>query len=105
MPDPIRKHVSMREACELSGLSKDTIRSYVDDGILPGFRLPRGHRRIWADTLESFITKRDEPWSAIPRPRKPQQVEMTTQPRKLYDPSTYRRFAERAKAIRSKDQA
>ena len=48
------------EAADLLGVSRDTIRRYVDTGLLAGIKTPGGQRRIDRSSVE-HITNPDTP--------------------------------------------
>lgn len=47
---PRTRPMTVGEAAEAIGVSEDTVRRWADVGLLPGYRLPSGHRRF--DALE-----------------------------------------------------
>ena len=46
--------LKMSEACKRLGVCRETMRSYLNAGYIQGRKLPGGHWRIDADSLESF---------------------------------------------------
>ncbi|HEY7823133.1 MAG TPA: helix-turn-helix domain-containing protein [Acidimicrobiia bacterium] len=53
MPD----YLKPGEAAELLGVSRDTIRRYIDLGLLEGIKTPGGQRRIDRDSVDSIIDR------------------------------------------------
>jgi len=51
------------EAAELLGVTRDTIRRYVDTGLLEGIKTPGGQRRIDRDSIEAAKNPVDTPKS------------------------------------------
>jgi len=51
-------YIKPGEAAELLGVSRDTIRRYIDLGLLEGIKTPGGQRRIDRDSVESIIDRR-----------------------------------------------
>lgn len=45
-------------AAEMLGVSRDSIRRYLDSGALSGYETPGGQRRIDRESLESLISRR-----------------------------------------------
>lgn len=65
--------LSPREAAETLGVSQGTIRNYFDAGLLEGYRLYGGHRRIYVDSVYAMREENlDRPPKRGPggRPRK-----------------------------------
>ena len=46
--------MTVGEAAETIGVSGDTVRWWTDLGLLPGYRLPSGHRRFDAREIRRF---------------------------------------------------
>jgi excisionase family DNA binding protein len=46
------EYVLPGEAAEMLGVTRDTIRRYVDTGLLDGIKTPGGQRRIDRDSIE-----------------------------------------------------
>lgn len=44
----------MGEACRELGVHRDTMRKYLNEGYIKGRKLPSGHWRIDADSLQQF---------------------------------------------------
>lgn len=44
--------VTIKQAAEQLGVHENTIRNYFDRGVIVGYRLPSGHRRILRAELE-----------------------------------------------------
>lgn len=61
MPD----YIKPGEAAELLGVSRDTIRRYIDLGLLEGIKTPGGQRRINRDSVESIIDRRIDHSSTV----------------------------------------
>lgn len=49
------------EAAELLGVTRDTIRRYVDSGLLEGIKTPGGQRRIDRDSIDAAKNPVDTP--------------------------------------------
>lgn len=56
MPD----YVTPGEAAQRLGVTRDTIRRYVDAGKLEGIKTPGGQRRISADSLKAATEPRHD---------------------------------------------
>jgi len=54
MPD----YIKPGEAAQLLGVSRDTIRRYIDLGLLEGIKTPGGQRRIDRDSVQNVIDRR-----------------------------------------------
>ena len=54
MPD----YIKPGEAAQLLGVSRDTIRRYIDLGLLEGIKTPGGQRRIDRDSVQDVIERR-----------------------------------------------
>jgi excisionase family DNA binding protein len=52
------EYIKPGEAAELLGVSRDSIRRYVDSGHLDGITTPGGQRRIDRQSLDQIIGKR-----------------------------------------------
>lgn len=48
--------LSINAACEILGVDKSTLRRWSDNGRVPVFRTPGGHRRYSEDDLHDFLT-------------------------------------------------
>jgi excisionase family DNA binding protein len=46
------------KAAEMLGVSRDSIRRYVDSGLIEGIKTPGGQRRIDQASVESVIQRR-----------------------------------------------
>lgn len=44
------------EAADLLGVTRDTIRRYVDQGLLEGIKTPGGQRRIDRQSIQQILT-------------------------------------------------
>lgn len=44
------------EAADLLGVTRDTIRRYVDQGLLEGIKTPGGQRRIDRHSIQQILT-------------------------------------------------
>jgi excisionase family DNA binding protein len=44
------------EAAKRLGVAFSTVNYWIDSGVLPGFRTPGGHRRIWPADFDAFVT-------------------------------------------------
>ena len=53
----MKKHVSISKACEILGVSENTVLRYEDQGILHPYRTPGGHRRFSIEELEKVYNK------------------------------------------------
>ena len=49
-----RQALTLAQAADLLSVHADTIVKYLDAGDLDGFRLPSGHRRVYADSVEAM---------------------------------------------------
>lgn len=45
----------MSEACARLGIHRDTMRKYLNEGLIQGRKLPSGHWRIDPDSLNRFL--------------------------------------------------
>ena len=64
--------MTLGEAAHFLGVSGATLRKWTDDGIVPTFRTPGGHRRYLVDALIEFREGRaeeNEPISDFKRTR------------------------------------
>lgn len=52
--------MTVGQAARYLGVSEPTLRKWTDDGRIPVFRTPGGHRRYLRDELDAFRTKREE---------------------------------------------
>jgi excisionase family DNA binding protein len=52
------EYIKPGEAAELLGVSRDSIRRYVDSGQIDGITTPGGQRRIDRQSLDEIIGKR-----------------------------------------------
>jgi excisionase family DNA binding protein len=52
------EYIKPGEAAELLGVSRDSIRRYVDNGQIDGITTPGGQRRIDRQSLNEIIGKR-----------------------------------------------
>ncbi len=50
-PRPVET-VSIKQAANELGVHENTIRNYFDRGVIVGYRLPSGHRKIGRDELD-----------------------------------------------------
>lgn len=48
------RYMRVGEAANETGLHPDTIRTYVDDGLIAGSKLPSGHRLVNREDLQRF---------------------------------------------------
>lgn len=46
--------ITVLKAAEICRVSPDTVRRWVDKGVLPAYRLPSGHRRLDIDQVLQF---------------------------------------------------
>lgn len=53
------------EAADLLGVTRDTIRRYVDQGLLEGIKTPGGQRRIDRDSVKAAIKGLDTPKASV----------------------------------------
>lgn len=49
--------VSIKQAANELGVHENTVRNYFDRGVIVGYRLPSGHRRIWRAELDRIKTE------------------------------------------------
>ena len=56
--DRDRDSLRIREAASIAGVHPDTMAAYVDRGLIEGYRLPSGHRRVYLDSLARHIAAR-----------------------------------------------
>lgn len=54
------EYIKPGEAARIMGVSRDSIRRYVDLGLLAGIKTPGGQRRIDRDSVDSVIQRRIE---------------------------------------------
>lgn len=54
------EYIKPGEAARIMGVSRDSIRRYVDLGLLAGIKTPGGQRRIDRDSVDSVIQRRRE---------------------------------------------
>jgi len=52
------EYIKPGEAAQLLGVSRDTIRRYIDLGLLEGIKTPGGQRRIDRDSVQDVIERR-----------------------------------------------
>lgn len=57
MPD----YVLPGEAADMLGVTRDTIRRYVDQGLLAGIKTPGGQRRIDRQSIQQVLRPTDTP--------------------------------------------
>ncbi|MEW5720222.1 MAG: helix-turn-helix domain-containing protein [Chloroflexota bacterium] len=50
--------LSIRQASRLLGVHIGTVREWTDEGLLPSYRTPGGHRRFSKSDLEKFLAQR-----------------------------------------------
>ncbi len=50
-----KKHFKVGQAAELLGVSSDTVRRWIDEGLLNATRSPGGHREIHGSDLAQFV--------------------------------------------------
>lgn len=55
------EYITPGQAADLLGVTRDTIRRYVDTGLLEGIKTPGGQRRIDRASLEQVIHPQDTP--------------------------------------------
>jgi excisionase family DNA binding protein len=67
-PSPPR-WLTIRDACALLGVDQSTLRRWTDEGRVPAFLTPGGHRRYMEDDLRSFLAgeTRKPPKSRVSR--------------------------------------
>src|SRR5688572_20445351 len=53
--DDAPRWLSIRDACAFLGVSQSTLRKWTDDGRVPVFLTPGGHRRYMEDDLRSLV--------------------------------------------------
>lgn len=53
--------LSIREASHLLGVSMATLRQWTDEGLIPAFVTPGGHRRYSRENIESFLASHRKP--------------------------------------------
>ena len=51
--------LTMREACRELNVHRDTMRKYLNQGLIQGTKLPGGHWRIDSDSLRRFRQNED----------------------------------------------
>jgi len=51
-------YIKPGQAAEMLGVSRDSIRRYVEAGQIDGIKTPGGQRRIDRESVESLITRR-----------------------------------------------
>lgn len=56
--EPMTDYLKPGEAAQLLGVSRETMRRYIDLGLLEGIKTPGGQRRIDRASVESFIGRR-----------------------------------------------
>lgn len=44
------------QAAKRLGVAFSTVNYWIDSGVLPGFRTPGGHRRVWPADFDAFVT-------------------------------------------------
>lgn len=54
-------YITPGQAADLLGVTRDTIRRYVDTGRLEGIKTPGGQRRIDRASIEQVIRPQDTP--------------------------------------------
>jgi len=54
------EYIKPGEAARIMGVSRDSIRRYVDLGLIRGIKTPGGQRRIDRDSVNSVIQRRIE---------------------------------------------
>lgn len=52
------EYIKPGEAARIMGVSRDSIRRYVDLGLIRGIKTPGGQRRIDRDSVDSVIQRR-----------------------------------------------
>ena len=52
------EYIKPGHAAEMLGVSRDTIRRYIDLGLLEGIKTPGGQRRIDRDSVEAIVERR-----------------------------------------------
>ncbi|MCB0046880.1 MAG: helix-turn-helix domain-containing protein [Caldilineaceae bacterium] len=55
---PARKWLSLKDASEVLGIHYTTLRTWADNGEIPVFRTPGGHRRFSTADLRRFLDER-----------------------------------------------
>jgi excisionase family DNA binding protein len=61
--------LTVREAARIIGVSQPTLRKWTDDGRIPAFKTPGGHRRYLRSEVQEFQASREEerlgdPWKS-----------------------------------------
>lgn len=56
-----KKGISLGKVAEFCGVTRKTILRWVQDGLLPSFKLPGGHHRVLPDDLAVFLREHDMP--------------------------------------------
>lgn len=54
-------YIKPGEAADLLGVTRDTIRRYVDSGLITGIKTPGGQRRIERQSVEQVLRPQDTP--------------------------------------------
>ena len=62
--DPV---LTTREAARLLGIAVSTAQLWIENGALPGWRTPGGHRRVRLSTVSALLRERS-PLQPVPRP-------------------------------------
>lgn len=57
MNPPEKAALTPAQAAHLLGVGVDAVTRYFDEGQLEGFRLPSGHRRIYAESVDEMRGK------------------------------------------------
>ncbi len=50
-----RRWLTLKEAAEILGVHPATLRAWADEGAIPSFRTPGGHRRFAVEDVEAFL--------------------------------------------------
>lgn len=60
VPDSPEREVGPKAAAELIGVHVDSLKKWTEDGLIPCFRTPGGHRRYRVIDLEEFRARRTQ---------------------------------------------
>jgi len=64
-----KKWLTLGEASELLGVHPATLRAWADEGKIPSFRTPGGHRRFAREDLQAFMRDRSAGAGSMPQRR------------------------------------